>query len=327
MKSTNAAAITLAQQGQELAQALNLDELGRRFTAYIDTDSADTVKTYRAAVKRLLAYFAAQGITRPCREDVRAYRDSLKAEGLKPASVNLYLTGARLFFQWLVTEGAYSENIAERVKAAKLDRSDSAEGHRKAYLKKDELAGVMATAQGESLKDIRDRAIIALMATAGLRCIEVARANNGDIEELAGKHYIYIQGKGRTEKGAPVEISATVLAAIRNYQQARGTADDDAPLFTDLPSNARQGGERLATGSISRMVKGRFRAAGIDDERHTAHSLRHTAGTMAYRQSRNVAATKQYMRHTNINTTMIYIHDVEREENQMAEQVAAALLG
>jgi integrase/recombinase XerD len=67
------------------------------------------------------------------------------------------------------------------------------------------------------------------------------------------------------------------------------------------------------------MVKGHFRAAGIDDERHTA-------GTMAYRQNRNVAATKQYMRHANINTTMIYIHDVERDENQMAEQVAAALL-
>ena len=320
-------ALTKTGQGQELAQGLNLEEMGRRFTAYIETDSADTMKTYKAAIKRLLAYFAEQGITKPCRDDIRAYRDALKAQGLKPASVNLYLVGARLFFSWLVAEGAYKENIAERVKAVKIDRSDSAEGHRKAYLKKDELAGVMATAQGDSLKDIRDRAIIALMATAGLRCIEVARANNGDIEEMAGKHYIYIQGKGRTEKGAPVEICEAVLAAIRSYQQARGTADDDAPLFTDLPSNARKGGARLDRCSISRMVKGHFRAAGIGDERHTAHSLRHTAGTTAYRQTRNVAATKQYMRHTNINTTMIYIHDVEREENQMAEQVGAALLG
>lgn len=322
MENTQAV-ITTAAQGQAVAAAFNLAELGRRFTAYIETGSAATLATYKAAVKRLLAYFAEQGITRPNREDVRAYRDSLKAQGLKPASVNLYLTGARLFFGWLVTEGAYSENVAEHIKAAKIDYS---EGHKKDYFTASQIKDVFSTASGDKITALRDYAILSLMATTGLRCIEIVRANNEDVRLAGDTMALYIQGKGRTEKGAYVKLAPAVEKAIRDYQQARGTAETGAPLFQSASNHSAEDG-RLTTRSISRLAKGHFIAAGFNDERHTAHSLRHTAATLNLLNGGTLAETQQLLRHTNINTTMIYQHAIDRASNQSESRIAAAIFG
>ncbi len=100
---------------------VDLDILGQRFIAFIETDSMATLNTYKASIKRLLTFFHNNGIVRPTRDDIKAYRDSLK-ETLKPSSINLYMTATRLFFRWLNQEGIYQTDIADHIKGSKIEQ-------------------------------------------------------------------------------------------------------------------------------------------------------------------------------------------------------------
>jgi integrase/recombinase XerC len=81
----------------------------------------------------------------------------------------------------------------------------------------------------------------------------------------------------------------------------------------------------MATESISRIVKGRLRDAGINDERLTAHSLRHTAATLNLLNGGSLEETQKLLRHERISTTMIYSHALDNVANKSASRVAAAI--
>jgi len=72
-------------------------------------------------------------------------------------------------------------------------------------------------------------------------------------------------------------------------------------------------------------VKKAFKASGYDSDRLTAHSLRHTAGTLNLLNGGSLEDTQQLLRHSNINTTMIYLHHIDRAKNQSEERIAGAL--
>ena len=98
--------------GNAIAQAAAItEELARQFIAFVDA-SPQSIATYRASIRRMLAFFKAEGITNPTRADVIRYRDELKAQ-YKPASVALHMTAARLFFRWTAQQGYYP-NIGVR---------------------------------------------------------------------------------------------------------------------------------------------------------------------------------------------------------------------
>ena len=78
---------------------------------------------------------------------------------------------------------------------------------------------------------------------------------------------------------------------------------------------------------ISLIIKKRLKAAGYDSDRLTAHSLRHTAATLNLLNGASLEETQQLLRHTSINTTMIYVHALERAENNSEARIAAAIFG
>ena len=112
-------------------------------------------------------------------------------------------------------------------------------------------------------------------------------------------------------------------AALEDYLRAR-KATPQGPLFTSLAH--RNAGQRLTTKSISRIIKAHLTAAGLVSDRITAHSLRHTAATEALKAGATIQETQQFMRHTNINTTLIYAHNLEKENNPCGELIANNLL-
>src|SRR5574344_1295153 len=109
-----------AEQAELTTQRGLTADLYTRFVAFIDA-KPKTVETYTKALKQLFAYFGANGISNPSREDIIAFREELKATGHKPTTVQNYITATRLFFQWTAEENLYP-NIAERLKGAKLDK-------------------------------------------------------------------------------------------------------------------------------------------------------------------------------------------------------------
>jgi len=263
-------------------------------------------------------YLSENGIRQPQREDIVAYRDFLKKDH-KPTTVQSYLAAVKLFFQWTEREGLYP-NVADRVKGAKLDTE-----HKKDYLTTKQVARLLGAIDRSTLKGLRDYAMLSLMVTTGLRTISVIRADIGDIRTAGDAVALFYQGKGHEEKADYVKLAEPVEEAIRAYLKARGGADPKAPLFSSIAN--RNNGERMTTRSVSRVTKERLIAVGLESDRLTAHSLRHTAATLNLLNGGTVEETRQLLGHTNINTTLIYSHALERAKNNSEERIAKAIFG
>lgn len=292
-------------------------ELFSRWTSYIDA-SPKTVDTYRKNIKRFFVYLMENGITQPTRETVVAYRDYLKEEH-KPTTVQGYLAAVKLFFQWTAQEGLYP-NVADRVKGAKLDTE-----HKKDYLTTKQVARLLGAIDRSTLKGLRDYAILSVMVTTGLREISIVRANIGDIRAAGDTIALYYQGKGHEEKSDYVKLAEPVEEAVRAYLKARGETDLKATLFSSIAN--RNTGERMTTRSVSRIAKERLIAVGLESDRLTGHSLRHTAATLNLLNGGTVEETQQLLGHRNINTTLIYSHALERAKNDSEERIARAIFG
>lgn len=274
-----------------------------------------SASTYKIALRQLNKYFVANNITTPAREDLENWRDGLIDAKKSPATVQLYLTSAKIFFRWLAQEKIYP-NIADHLKSrVKINHE-----HKKDALTAKQAGNLITSIKGSSLKSKRDRAILALMSSTGCRCIEIARADVCDVVQQFGQNYLLIQGKGHAQKDAKVLIPVQVVTLIRDYLKARGNVSSSAPLFVSAANRNR--GARISTQTISKMVKANLRAAGFNTPRLTAHSLRHTAATTMIIAGVELMKVQQVLRHVNINTTMIYINAVTRMKNQ-AEQIAA----
>lgn len=256
----------------------------------------------------------------------------------KPNTVKQYLQSVRQFFTWTAAEGLYP-NVAANIHAPKvrqdIHRKDAltaadvltieksiearaAEKVETAAGKEKDTAGRIsrATEQGKRLY-----AMYTLAVNAGLRTIEISRANVKDLEVKGGKAVLYVWGKGHTEPDAKKPLAPEVYAAIRDYLDARmDRPTANSPLF--VSTGNRSGGQRIAETTISKMLKKAMQAAGYDSERITAHTLRHTAGTNVQEITGNLFITQKYMRHTNPTTTEIYLHnDTEKQETETAQQL------
>ena len=286
-----------------------------RWEAFMDV-SPKSKETYRKAVKQFMLYLEENGIAKPDRETIIGWRDSVKADH-KPTTAQTYLTAVKLFFRWLEQEGIY-KNIADHVKGVRIST-----GHKKDYLTSNQSRKVLQTIATDSIKGLRDYAIVGLLLTTGVRTIEVVRADIADLRTLGDDTVLYIQGKGKEEKADYVKIAPQVETAIREYLKARGEVSDADPLFTSTSNN--NAGKRMTTRSISAIAKESMIEAGYNSDRLTAHSMRHTAGTLALLNGATPREVQQLLRHSNINTTMIYTHDLERAKNDSEVKVANAI--
>lgn len=276
--------------------------------------SEKSAATYKTALKQLAKYFVTNGITEPSRADLEQWRDGLIAAKKSAATVQLYLTATKIFYRWLSQEGLYS-NIADNLKS----RVKIVHNHKRDALTAKQAGNLLKSINGTSLKDKRDKAIVALMVSCGLRCVEVSRLDVADMIHEFGKTYLLIQGKGHSAKDAKVLLPTQVETLIRDYLTERG-ANDAEPMFVSCANRNR--GQRISTQVVSKMVKANLRAAGLDSKRLSAHSLRHTAATTMLIAGVELTQVQQVLRHVNINTTLIYSHTVERMKNT-AEQTAA----
>lgn len=288
--------------------------LFKNYIDYIDA-TPKTVETYSKALKQFYSYTERNQIKQPTRQDIINFREYLE-QNHKASTVNTYIIAIRQFFKWTEQNGIYS-NIADHVKGKKISREP-----KKDYLTPVQIKTILRSIDRTSLNGKRDYALITLMVTCGLRDIEVNRANIEDIRTQGINTVLFLQGKGRDDKNEYVIIPEQVELALREYLKERN-ATSTQPLFTSISNHANN--KRLTTRSISRIVKKAFVSCGYDSNRLTAHSLRHTAVTLALQSGNSLQEVQQFARHTNINTTMIYAHNLERQSNKCSNAIATEL--
>ncbi len=294
----------------------NAVEVQNRFFSYLDV-SAITLKAYRTGIKQFISFMQTSNERTPTRLTVINFKNSLTANGAKPSTVALYLSSIRRFFGWLETEGLY-EDITRGIKSPRMEK-----GHKRDALSANQLKNCIQGMSRNDEKGLRDKAMFLLMATCGLRTIEITRANVADLVDVQGVPVLFVQGKGRTDRKEFVKLSAPVYEAVCEYLSSRGNASPNEPLFT---STARRNkGGRLTTMTVSSVAKSAMIQAGYNSTRLTAHSLRHSAATLALQAGMSLPDVQAFMRHSSINVTMIYNHSINRLNSQCENAVTSAI--
>lgn len=281
-----------------------MDEFIHPFIAAQDI-SLNSRTTYLNAMTQFVRWCAEKKITEPRRETILSYKFWLDTKGLSSYTKAMYIVVVRRFFLWTEDSQLYP-NVSRGVKGIKK----FAKSHQKESLSIDALKKLFASIDCSSLQGKRDFALINILVRTGLRLKEIASATLEDMYEQRGEMLLWIHGKGRSSKDEFVLLTPQALVSLHDYLQDRVIKSEKDPLFVSLSD--RNYGKKLTIFSLSRIIKRRLRAAGLDSKRITAHSLRHTFGVLSMQAGASLYEVQLAMRHTAPTTTQLYLGDIER---------------
>jgi len=212
----------------------------------------------------------------------------------RKSSIGRKLSAIRAFFAWLVRTGRLAANPAELIATPKHEQ------RLPFHLNIDQaiaLVGSSPPSEQDQQEAGRDRALLELLYSSGLRVSEVTGLNVGDLDLAGGM--VRVLGKGGKERIVPVGSKA--LDAIRGYLLLRGWVPEDAPLFL----NSR--GRRINRRSVARIITGH--AGKIDTVRAiTPHTLRHSFATHLLEQGADLRSIQELLGHASLSTTQKYTH-------------------
>lgn len=260
--------------------------------------SAHTLAATRRDLASFTAYCQESGIGALVQVDTHAVRGYVAwlrrgRRPRSPATVRRHLSSLRGWFRFLVERGTLKSNPVSEVRAPK----------RSAVLPKtlgiEDVTALVEAPGGDADEDLRDRALLELFYSSGLRLAELQQLDlddlEGDLSELR------VTGKGRKQRVVPVGRKAR--EALRQWLRRRPdlAAPGEKALFL---SRRRQ---RLSRSAIQQRMKFWARRAGLPVNVHP-HRLRHSFATHLLEESGDLRAVQELLGHANISTTQIYTH-------------------
>ena len=268
-----------------------LDALLNRYKMYLMDQKGLSQETYRAYmvdIQHLLDYLDDRSIALPDRQDVRAYMLNLHNR-YDRSSINRKLSSLRGFFDYVMTQTDLKVNPFSHVRS--LKKKDVLPG----FLTPEEMIDLI-----ESTTDLRDRALLEILYSTGIRVGEVQSMNCMDVDVNEG--FILVTGKGSKQRRIPVGQRA--LAAIRRYLASRGIDD---PIYCPEPLFLNTRGGRLMTRSIRRAVY--TWSARVAVMRHVSpHVIRHTFATHMLDAGADLRSIQEMLGHASLSTTQRYTH-------------------
>ncbi len=313
---------------------LDANELIRVFTNFLQFDvasggaSAETIRTYWCEAKQYLLWCEVnqlQPLT-VTRDAIKIYRHYLVEQKYKPATISLKLVTISRMYDAAMEYGLISQNPVWGVKAPKR-RGDPADSI--TYLTAAEAETLLQAplAKSTPIKVLRDRFLLGLMALEGVRSMEVYRANVGDIVRSPTGVGITVMSK-RQQRVVPlipdlVDLLDRYLLARR---QAKFSTTALTPLFINLHHprhhiDPDREDRRLSRRGIRFVVDSYLTELNLkhgDGRTLSAHSLRHTAGTLAIQNGASLRQVQDLLGHADPKTTAIYTHIGDRWTNNPA---------
>lgn len=298
--------------------SLSLNEIINEWIAQLDALPATRADHHR---KILLwhRWLSSKGIDprSPGRADIIAYKQELQKSGKSIFTVNGYVTVIKVFYKYCA-QMHYCDDIAAGIKTSFRTKE-----HYKHPLTRQQCSDLLASIEHDTLVGLRDYLMIQLMLTNGLRTCEVARINVGDFATEDGRNVLHIQRKGRVDKHDVVAVPDEVMKSLEEYLTGRSdTLENDTPLFINLVRGREP--QRILKPTISSIVKSRLRAIGIDDPKISAHSLRHTCGSLMVEEGMSVEMIQDMLGHNDPSTTQIYI-DMARQKRLLEHSPSEAI--
>jgi len=294
---------------------MQMEALISTFLTYTKVEKGLAANTI-AAYKRDLAKFAAfaekrgldlEGLTR---DRVVDFLSELYRQGLDSRSVARHLVSVRNLFRFALSEEVLSTDPTLNLESPKVRKSLPT------YLRLEEVDRLLNQPDPLTRNGLRDRAIIEVLYSTGLRVSELADLKIADVERRMG--CLRCVGKGDKERLVPVGRKA--LAAIQEY------LEKSRPLLLGERDSAKRGpspylfvnrsGNRLSRISIWRLLSEHGRRAGIRASL-SPHKLRHSFATHLLERGADLRSVQLMLGHADISTTQIYTHVVEERLKQI----------
>lgn len=269
-----------------------------RFIRHLDYErrlSPLTSKNYRRDLERFVEYLDKAGAASWSdvdSEHVRSFSATCFRKGLSPRSIQRRLSATRSFFRFLIREKVVKKNPVTSVTSPKSKK------RLPGNLDADRMARLLDI-PGEGAIVDRDRAILELLYSSGLRLAELVDLNLGDVDMQDAT--VRVTGKGNKDRIVPVGRHA--LKALRQWAITRAdlAGAEERALFV---SNR---GVRISPRSVQARVKHWAKRQGIDANVYP-HLFRHSFATHVLESSHDLRGVQELLGHANISTTQVYTH-------------------
>lgn len=287
----------------------DLYTLKREFLEYLEIErgrSLKTVENYDRYLIRFLDYTKVKypkDITDNILRDFRLWLNrqaGTNGETIKKRTQNYYLIAIRSFLKYLAHR-EISSLAPERIELVKVPERGLD------LISTEELTRLLQAPNESNLKSLRDRAILELLFSTGLRVSELCSLSR-DLD--MSKDEFSVRGKG--EKVRVVFLSPEAKQSVKTYLNKRGDMDD--ALFIRIGKtmdDGKEGSLRLTPRSVERIIKYYAIKAGIS-KKVTPHIIRHAFATDLLQNGADIRSVQALLGHANINTTQIYTHVTDK---------------
>ena len=280
---------------------INYQEAFVNYLRYERNMSPETIRAYEKDLHQFIRFFA-KGDGAPAQPadisslQVREYLAALREKNYQKTTVVRKLATIRSFYKFLLKKGYTSQNPLLEIQTPKVDK------RLPHFLAVEEVEKLLNAPQGASFQSIRDRSILEVLYSTGLRVSELTSLNVSDID-LTGE-IIKARGKGRRERIMP--IGKPALECVRKYIEVRAAvprineSDPDALFLNRF-------GDRLSSRSIRKILDKYIRITGLN-EKTSPHTLRHSFATHLLNRGANLRMVQELLGHKHLSTTQIYTH-------------------
>lgn len=282
------------------------------FLRYLELElnrSLRTRENYEADLRRFAEYLGRNSgcsIAEAALSDLRGWIAEAASNGLAPATLRLKAQTLRSFFRWLNVCGRRTDNPAARLRLAKKPKPLPV------FVEPAQMERVLgAHLATDPVKEMRNRLILELLYTTGLRRSELRELRDGDIS--ADRREMRVYGKGGKTRMVP--LADGTLEMIRQWQRHRDGANRNSvrnpdTVGTSISGNSPlfpgRGGEPLSLSTIYVVV--REALASTTTARRSPHTLRHSFATAMLRGGADIVTVKEFLGHASLSSTQIYTH-------------------
>ena len=261
--------------------------------------SLHTIKAYKNDLNRF-NYFLDNTLSRKKlakinRNDIRKFLAEEYDNGYSSKTVARRLATIKSYFKYLVKTELIQENISIHINSPKVPKKLPN------FVDKNLIDTLMNTPSLDTHIGIRDRAVLELFYSTGMRLSELVNMNIGDFE--INKKLIRVIGKGNKERMIP--YGRTAESAIKNYLKIRNLSLK--PAFANKPLFVNSSENRISKRTIQRRMNNYIKLV-ADGKRIGPHLLRHTFATHLLDNGADIRAVKDLLGHSSLSSTQIYTH-------------------
>ncbi len=268
------------------------------FLGFLATEkgaSEHTVKNYGIDLREFGKFIAEKDFKDLTYLDIRSFLAFLKTRDYSKSSISRKLACLRSFFKYLVRENILTQNPAAGIATPKKEKKLPS------FMNPDEITKLLEAPSRNNWEEKRDKAILEMLYSSGLRVSELAGLNHDDLDFFQG--LVRVRGKGKKERIVPV--GQTALNVLRAYLDMK--APREAANAIKKPLFISRIGSRLTDRSVRRMILKYVKRTGLGKE-ISPHTFRHSFATHMLDRGADLRSVQELLGHANLSTTQIYTH-------------------